>query len=103
MTYLFVVIGISVLNALSNKSIGNGELIFTNIAILAVIGYIEKIHLSSETSKTIRYEKIELIKPKNHDTLMADLKDRTGIEEIKRFEIGEINFLNDTAEITIFY
>ena len=37
MTYLFVVIGISVINALANKKVSYVELIFTNLAIIGLI------------------------------------------------------------------
>jgi hypothetical protein len=53
-------------------------------------------------SKRIQYEKIEWIKPENHHLLLADLCERTGLD-IRRFEIKEIDFLRDTAEITIYY
>ena len=39
MTYLFIVIGISMINALSNKSISIFEVLFTN-ALIALITYL---------------------------------------------------------------
>jgi hypothetical protein len=47
------------------------------------------------------YERIEMIQPQNWTILMGDLKDRTGLP-IKRIEIGELNFLRDTALIHIY-
>lgn len=103
MTYLFVVIGISVINALANKKVSYIELIFTNIAVISVIYLLEKIWLlKHETSKTIDYEKIDLIKPEKHPELLKDLKERTGLN-IHRIEIGRINFLRDTVRLRIFY
>jgi hypothetical protein len=55
-----------------------------------------------ETRKTINYERIDLIVPEKHDEMLADLIARTGIQ-INRFEIGKIDFLNDTAQVRIFY
>jgi hypothetical protein len=55
-----------------------------------------------ESSKTIVYEKIELIKPQNQKKFIADLEKRTGLK-ISRVEIGKINFLRDTADVTIYY
>ena len=52
--------------------------------------------------KTIRYERIELIRPDNYNELIEDLSERTGFDIIKA-EVGDINFLNDTATIKIFY
>lgn len=103
MTYLFVVIGISVINALANKKVSYVELIFTNLAIIGLIYMLEKIWLlKHEASKTIEYEKIELIKPEKRSELIKDLEERTGLK-IDRIEIGRINFLRDTVRIRIYY
>ncbi len=103
MTYLFIVIGLSVINALSNKKVSYAELVFTNIAIVYGLWYLEKrLALKQELSIQLIYEKIENIHMQNNDELMNDLKQRTGID-IKRFEIRKIDFLRDVADITLFY
>lgn len=103
MTYLFVIIGISVINALSSKNISLAELIFTNAAILLVLWVLEvRLMLKQEQSIKLIYEKIENIHSKNDEKLLNDLKTRTGID-IKRYEIVKIDFLKDIAEITLFY
>jgi hypothetical protein len=103
MTYLFIIIGLSVINALANKKISYAELLFTNMAVIAVVWGLERIWLlKNENSKTIVLEKIDLIRPENYNLLMEDLKERTGLE-INRAEVGKINFLRDTAQVKIFY
>lgn len=103
MTYLFVIIGISVINALSSKKVSYAELIFTNSAILFCLWILEvRLMLKQEQSIKLIYEKIENIHSKNNSELLKDLKDRTGIE-IKRYEIVKIDFLKDAAEITLFF
>jgi len=103
MTYLFIIIGLSVINALANKKISYAELLFTNMAVIAVVWGLERIWLlRNENSKTIVLEKIDLIRPENYNLLMEDLKERTGLE-INRAEVGKINFLRDTAQVKIFY
>ena len=103
MTYLFLVIGISVINALANKKISYLELVFANFFIIGITYGLEKIWLlKHESRKNISYEKIELIKPEKREELLADLKQRTGINII-RVEIGRIDFLRDTVNIRIFY
>jgi len=103
MTYLFLIIGISVMNALSDKSISYAEILFVNIALIAATWMLERVFLlEHEASKTIIYEKIGLIKPENNAVLIKDLEERTGLH-INRIEIGEINFLRDTAIVKIFY
>lgn len=104
MTYLFLVIGVSVINALADTKTNVAEMFFTNLAIIFATFGLEKIWLlKNETSKIITYEKINLIKPENYNELVSDLQERTGIKKIKRIEIGKINFLNDTCILTIFY
>ena len=103
MTYLFLVIGISVVNALSNKKISHAELVFANLMIVFITYGMEKIWLLKHQSrKNITYEKIELILPEKREELIADLKERTGIDVI-RVEIRRIDFLRDTANLRIFY
>ena len=104
MTYLFLIIGISVTNALANKKVSYAELIFTNAIIIFITYGLEKLWLlRHETSKTVIYERIELIIPEKRELLMADLQERTGIRKINRIEIGRIDLLKDTARIKIFY
>ena len=103
MTYLFIVIGISVVNALSNKKISYAELVFANLLIVFVTFGMERLWLlKHETRKNIIYEKIELVKPENKEKLLTDLKERTGLD-IVRYEIRRIDFLRDIANIRIFY
>jgi len=103
MTYLFIVIGISIMNALANKKISYFELLFANLSILTLTYVLERIWLlKRESRKNITYEKIELIVPEKRKELIADLVNRTGLD-INRVEIRRIDFLNDTAQIRIFY
>lgn len=103
MTYLFLVIGISVVNALANKKISYVELLFGNLAVFGITFLLEKIWLlRHESHKIIRYDNIDLIKPEKYDELKADLERRTGLI-INRIEVGDINFLSDSAKIQIYY
>lgn len=103
MTYLFIVIGISVVNALANKKVSYVELMFTNSVIFFGLWILEKrLMLKQEGSVKLIYERIENIHAQNEEALMDDLRKRTGIN-IKRYEIKKINFLQDTAEIILYY
>ena len=104
MTYLFLIIGVSIINALAETKTSVAEVLFTNFAIIAITFCMEKIWLQKhELSRTVIYEKIHLIKPENSLELINDLQDRTGIRKIKRVEIGKIDFLKDTCTLHIFY
>ena len=103
MTYLFLVIGISVINALTTGS-GWMEIVFANAVIILIAFGLEKIWLLRHlSSKSIVYEKINLIVPEKYDELIADLQMRTGIRDIKKVDIGAINFLKDTCRMIIYY
>ena len=104
MTYLFLIIGISVINALSNKKVSYIELLFTNIILIAIVYCLEKLWLlKHESVKMVIYEKIELIKPELRQELIKDLEERTGIHSISRVEIDSYDFLKDIAHLRIFY
>lgn len=103
MTYLFIVIGISMINALSNKSVSIFEVLFTNGLITLITYLIDRLWFQTvEEKKNIVYEKIELIKPKNKQELIKDLKERTGLP-IHEVKVEKIDFLKDTAAVTIYY
>jgi hypothetical protein len=103
MTYLFIVIGISMINALSNKSVSIFEVLFTNGLITLITYLIDRLWFQTiEEKKSIVYEKIELIKPNNKQELIKDLKERTGLP-IHEVKVDKIDFLRDTAAVTIYY
>lgn len=103
MTYLFLVIGVSVINALTAGT-SMIEIIFANLAVILITMGLEKMWLLRHvSSKAIVYEKINLIVPEKYDEMIADLQQRTGIKEIKKVEIGAINFLKDTCRMIIYY
>ncbi|NQV02447.1 MAG: DUF4956 domain-containing protein [Bacteroidia bacterium] len=103
MTYLFLVIGISVMNAIASKKVSYAELLFVNAIILLGLWLLEKrLMLTQEQSLQILYEKIENIHRMSEKAFLDDLKERTGIT-VKRFEIHKIDFLRDVADITIYF
>jgi len=104
MTYLFLIIGVSVINALANKKTSIAEVLFTDLVIVLVTYGLEKVWLlKSVAAKRITYEKIDLIRPENYNLLIADLTARTGLTNIQKVEIGEINFLRDTCKIVVYF
>jgi hypothetical protein len=103
MTYLFIVIGLSVINGLTGKQVSYAELLSINILVVGIVYFMDtKFFVNIEESKTIIYEKIENIKPANYALLIDDLEDRTGIK-ITRAVVGKVDFLKDVAEVKIFF
>ena len=102
MTYLFVVIGLSVINGLA-MTVSYAELGLTNILVLVAVWIFERAKWKHRVeTKIILYEKIELIKAGREQELLADLKERTGLDILK-VEVGHINFLKDTAYVKVSY
>ncbi|WP_372745675.1 DUF4956 domain-containing protein [Lutibacter sp.] len=103
MTYLFVVIGISVINSLANKKMSYSEIVLANTLIIFVLTIIEKFwYLKNEVSKNIVYGNLENIKPENYNFLKLDLETKTGLT-INRVSIGDIDLKKNTSKITIYY
>lgn len=103
MTYLFMVIGVSVINSLASNKISIAEMALMNFTLIAITYGLENLWLlKHETRKTVLYEKIELIKPEHYEAMKADLENRIGLK-INRFEVGKVDFLRDVAQVMIFY
>ena len=111
MTYLFVVICLSVVHAMAS-SLGvdvNGVLIGTPlmelividiITILAIIIFEKK--YTVKATKLIQYDRIDLVKPEKRDELIADIENRLGIK-VLHVEVGGIDFLRDMAMLKVTY
>ena len=100
MTYLFIFIALGLVSAI--------QLEFYELGILAGIVFITalildtKLIMKKEYSGTLRFEKIEYIKPEKREALIEELRIRTGLN-IHRVSINEIDFLKDTAMISYYY
>ena len=102
MTYLFVIIALSVINALS-ITFSWAELFATNLLFFFSVMVTEwSKWLRHVSTKTIKYDRIELITPEHRQELIADLTQRTGLNILK-VEIGDLDFLKDMAIIRISY
>lgn len=103
MTYLFLVIGIAVINALSNDQTSYVELLFSNIVLIAVAFGLESMWLKNHLKeKIVIYDKINLTHKDFEEHLIEDLRERTGLQ-IQKIEIEELDYLKDVARIKIFY
>ena len=102
MTYLFVLIGISIINGAGMAS-SYASFIATNVIFILLIWVLEAAGMSSRMAqKVITYEKIALIKPERREELLADLRERTGLEIVK-VQVGSIDFLKDIAFLKVTY
>ena len=111
MTYLFVVVCLSVVHAMAVSlgvdSEGNmlgsrlPELVAIDVIVFIGIVIFEMV-LKNETSKIVQYDRIEYIKPENRDKLIADLEDRLGVK-ITDVKVGAVDFLRDMAVLRVYY
>ena len=102
MTYLFIVITIGVINALSRNDVSYSELLFANIALVLLTYFLENYWQNNLLRRrTIIYEINENIKPENHQELLLDLRERTGLS-INNCQIGRINFIDNRVSIKIY-
>ena len=103
MTYLFLVIGVSLINSLANRRVSYAELLLTNGALIMVTYLLERVFLlKHESRRMINYENVELIKPERRAELIRDLEERTGLT-IRRVEIGRVDYLRDSVRLYIHY
>jgi len=103
MTYLFILIALPMINFVMLSQSAYLEVGLTTLMVSLVLIFLEKgwgFHFMA--SKSITYEKIDLINADKHRELVADLEERTGLL-IHYVDINKINFLNDTAELKIYY
>lgn len=119
MTYLFVVIGLAVINALSNKKTSYLELLAVNSAIVGVVMLKErylsrapasdkpekngkKSKLAKESKVTVDYDNLELLAPERRPALVDDLRRRTGIEAT-RVEVENIDLRTGAARVAMWF
>ena len=102
MTYLFVIIGMSVINGLA-LNISIAELIAANLLIIGMICGAEIIGgKRKRATKLIIYDRIDLIVPEKRNEMMEDIRKRTGIDP-ENIEIGNMDFLKDSVFLKIYY
>ncbi|MCA9906538.1 MAG: DUF4956 domain-containing protein [Anaerolineae bacterium] len=102
MTYLFVITALSVINSVLLSTYAYTEFLATDLATLSVLFVLEQgWGFDYEIRRTVEYEQIGLIRPEHWPELIADLEQRLGIP-INRVEIGRVNFLRDSATLTVY-
>ena len=98
MTYLFLIICLSVVHAMASEYI---ELFVIDAIVLAsVMGF--EMTMKIQPTKIIQYDRVELVKPDKREELKADLEMRTGLKILK-IDVGGIDFLKDSVVIRITY
>ena len=107
MTYLFIVITIGVINALSGNQVVFIELLFANVTIVLLTVLLERHWVNNLpdnglSSKTVVYNNMEMIKPENHQALIDELAQKTGLS-IVSCKIGRLNFVENQVNVKLYY
>ncbi len=103
LTYLFVVIGLAILNAVVNKKVSLAELLLVNGSIVALTALLEATpFFRAEESQPVLYDNMAILKAQDKQALIADLKERTGLD-ITRVKVRQLDLLRDTARLVVFY
>ena len=105
MVYLFVFIGVSMINAFSKK-MSWYEIIFINMAFITIAAFGEMLlhqkKVKKPASMDITYGNITNTKPENYEALMADITSQTGLK-VERVKVGKINLKTQEVELKIYY
>ena len=102
MTYLFIIIAMSVINGLS-LNISYAELLSANVMIILLCWITEFAGAKRQLHcKLVQYDKIELIMPDKRQELVEDLCKRLGVK-VMNVEVGSVDFLRDSALLKVFY
>ena len=102
MTYLFVIISVSVINALA-VHLSFFTLLVANVIFLLSVWFFEgSRRLRQITCKHILYDRVDHLKPEQYPLLLEEVKERTGLDII-RIEVGAINYLQDSVMLKVYY
>lgn len=100
MTYLFVIISMSVINALVHDWVNlvAVDALFFGSCLLGE----QTRRFKHNACKYVKYDRIDLILPSKKEEMIADLQARLGVKII-RVDVGTVNFLKDMALLKVYY
>jgi hypothetical protein len=103
LTYLFAVIGLALVNALTSGAITVAELGIANVVIVGSVAWLESVPSSSrEECRLVRYDRLDLLDPSASEELLADLRARTRLP-VERIELGNVDLLRDCVDLVVYY
>jgi len=103
LTYLFIVLGVGILNGVANKKVSFAELIAVNLVIVGVTAVLElTARARGHGSTPILYDKLELLGPGREKELHHDITARIGLP-VFRVHVHRVDLLRDAAELTAYY
>jgi len=102
LSYLFVSLGLALMNSLVPLDTPVIRLIVNNLLILSIIWIADYFLFQNQlVSKVINYDRLDLIEGAKKSELEADLKLRFGIHQIKKIQVGNIDTLKGQVKIKV--
>lgn len=103
MTYLFLVITLSVINALASREVSISSILFTNLSLMITTWVMETVWMKRHLARrSLIFDRIDLIHPTKKKELIENIFERTGIVIVK-FKVGQIDLSKKSVRLTIFY
>ena len=104
MSYLFIIIGVAVINALANKKVSYLELFFANGIVLYFVNYLESLtknraNLKKETVSVI-LNNFDQLSSSGSDDIKIKLEELIG-QQINSYRIKKINQVENYADISV--
>jgi hypothetical protein len=103
LTYLFIVIGIGILNAVANEQFTLSEVLLVNLSIVGLVVVLEyNPWVQPVLSLPLMYDNLDLVREGDQKALLQDIQQRTGLN-VQRISISRIDLLRDIAEVQVYY
>ncbi len=103
LTYLFVIIGLALINALANKKISLVELMIVDVVIVLTVVLLDGAHKQThEGSMRVLIDRVDLLTPSRRPELLAELEQRMQITP-SRVVVHEVDLLRDTARLSVYF
>jgi hypothetical protein len=101
LTYLFVVIGLGIINAVGGEQIALHEAITVDVVIALAIVILERPMSDKRVEeKLMTYDRLDLLAPGHEHELHMDIETRTGFT-VRRVSIENIDLVRQVATITV--
>ena len=102
LAYLFICLGLALMNALSALDMPLIKLIVNNLLVILTIGTADYLLFRNKPlEKIITYDRIDLLTEEKKTELEEDLRTRFGITQIKKIQIGDIDTLKNRVKLKL--
>ncbi len=103
LTYLFVVIGLAILNGVSSDAASLTRVVLVDLAVVGAVAALELgRHRGHEDTVVVRYDRLELLTTSQRAALLADLSQRLGVP-CTRVLVEHVDLMHDSAELVVTY